>query len=122
MENTSNTYTFMSKRAIITGGSAGIGLETAKKFYANGFDIMLCHGIKENLDRAKHDIEQLPSTGDDSQEVRAIQADFLKESDVDRFASEVLASSGTIDVLVHNAGIFLPGDLVGEKIFKPCAI
>ena len=44
-----------------------------------------------------------------------IQADFLKESDVDRFASEVLASSGTIDVLVHNAGIFLPGDLVGEN-------
>ena len=114
MENTSNTNTFMSKRAIITGGSAGIGLETAKKFYINGFDVTLCARNQENLDRAKQELEQLPSTGD-SQEVRAIQADFLKERDVDRFASEVLASSGTIDVLVHNAGIFLPGDLVGEQ-------
>ncbi|MGB1051240.1 MAG: SDR family oxidoreductase [Chitinophagales bacterium] len=104
----------MSKRAIITGGSAGIGLETAKKFYINGFDVMLCARNQENLNRAKQELEQLPSTGD-SQEVRAIQADFSKERDVDRFASEVLASSGTIDVLVHNAGIFLPGDLVGEK-------
>ena len=41
----------MSKRAIITGGSAGIGLETAKKFYINGFDVMLCARNKENLDR-----------------------------------------------------------------------
>ena len=114
MENTSNTNTFMSKRAIITGGSAGIGLETAKKFYINGFDVTLCARNQENLDRAKQELEQLPSTGD-SQEVRAIQADFLKERDVDRFASEILASSETIDVLVHNAGIFLPGDLVGEK-------
>ena len=114
MENTSNTNTFMSKRAIITGGSAGIGLETAKKFYINGFDVMLCARNQENLNRAKQELEELPSTGD-SQEVRAIQADFLKERDVDRFASEVLASSGTIDVLVHNAGIFLPGDLVGEQ-------
>ena len=104
----------MSKRAIITGGSAGIGLETAKKFYINGFDVMLCARNQENLNRAKQELEELPSTGD-SQEVRAIQADFLKERDVDRFASEVLASSGTIDVLVHNAGIFLPGDLVGEQ-------
>ena len=115
MENTLNTTTFMSKQAIITGGSAGIGLETAKKFYANGFDIALCARNQKNLDRAKHSIEQLPSTGYHGQEVRAIQADFLEESDVDRFASEVLASSGTIDVLVHNAGIFLPGDLVGEN-------
>ena len=115
MENTSNTNTFMSKRAIITGGSAGIGLETAKKFYINGFDVMLCARNQENLNRAKQELEQLPSTGD-SQEVRAIQADFSKERDVDRFASEVLASSGTIDVLVHNAGIFLPGDLVGENL------
>ena len=114
MENTSNTNTFMSKRAIITGGSAGIGLETAKKFYINGFDVMLCARNQENLNRAKQELEQLPSTGD-SQEVRAIQADFLKERDVDRFASEILASSETIDVLVHNAGIFLPGDLVGEQ-------
>ena len=114
MENTSNTNTFMSKRAIITGGSAGIGLETAKKFYINGFDVTLCARNQENLDRAKQELEQLPSTGD-SQEVRAIQADFLKERDVDRFASEVLTSSETIDVLVHNAGIFLPGDLVGEQ-------
>ena len=104
----------MSKRAIITGGSAGIGLETAKKFYINGFDVTLCARNQENLDRAKQELEQLPSTGD-SQEVRAIQADFLKERDVDRFASEILASSETIDVLVHNAGIFLPGDLVGEQ-------
>ena len=68
MENTSNTNTFMSKRAIITGGSAGIGLETAKKFYINGFDITFCARNKENLDQAKRDIKQLPSTGDDSQE------------------------------------------------------
>ena len=56
----------MSKQAIITGGSAGIGLETAKKFYANGFDIALCARNQENLDRAKHSIEQLPSAGDNS--------------------------------------------------------
>tara|TARA_B100000963_G_scaffold359090_1_gene385388 strand:- start:268 stop:1020 length:753 start_codon:yes stop_codon:yes gene_type:complete len=114
MENTSNTTTFMSKRAIITGGSAGIGLETAKKFYSNGFDVTLCARNQENLTRAKHDIEQLPPKGHYPQTVQAIQADFLKESDVNHFASEVLTSSGTIDVIVHNAGIFLPGDLVGE--------
>ena len=105
----------MLKRAIITGGSVGIGLETAKKFYANDFNVTLCARDKKNLDRAKHDIKNLRPTGNNSQEVLAIQADFLKQSDVDRFASEVLMSSETIDVLVHNAGIFLPGDLVGEN-------
>ena len=54
----------LCQRAIITGGSAGIGLETAKKFYINGFDVMLCARNKENLDRAKHDIEQLSSKGE----------------------------------------------------------
>jgi NAD(P)-dependent dehydrogenase (short-subunit alcohol dehydrogenase family) len=83
------------KVAVITGGSSGIGLATAKRFVEEGAYVFIVGRRQAELDKAVNDI---------GKNVAAVQADVSKPADIDRLYKEVAAKKGKVDVVVANAG------------------
>lgn len=90
----------MSKVALITGGTRGIGKQIAITLAKEGFDIAINYR-KENDDliNTKKEIE------DCNVKVLAVQGDVSNFDDCQRFTKEIIEQLGSIDVLVNNAGI-----------------
>ena len=102
---------FAGKSAVITGGSTGIGLATAKRFVQEGMDHVFITGRrKDALDRAVAEI---------GKGVTAVQGDVASLSDLDRLYDEVRKRNRKIDVIFANAGIaqLAPFSTVDEKFY-----
>lgn len=91
------------KRALITGGSKGIGRATAEVLADEGCDVLLVARNKDLLDQAAAAIRVRRQVN-----VRVIAADLSSDAAVRRVAD----AAGDIDILVNNAGAIPPGDLV----------
>ncbi|MBS9522651.1 SDR family oxidoreductase [Litoribacter alkaliphilus] len=99
----------MSKSILVTGGTKGIGRAIIFKFAEAGFDIYTCSRNESELQQLKEEVEGTFS----GIKLRYQQADFSNMEEVARFADWV--KSQTIpDVLVNNAGVFLPGSIHNE--------
>jgi NAD(P)-dependent dehydrogenase (short-subunit alcohol dehydrogenase family) len=85
------------KVALVTGGSSGIGLATAKEFRANGAKVVITGRDKVALEAA---VQQI---GGDT---LAVIADNSSLSDVDHLMARIAQEFGKLDVLFVNAGIF----------------
>jgi short-subunit dehydrogenase len=96
--------------AIITGASKGIGKAIAASFAGAGYEVLICSRDNNNLKEAVDDIKKLyPGAS-----VKIMEADFSDMNCVKAFGEWCL-HQGTPDVLVNNAGIYLPGNLSDEK-------
>ena len=84
------------KVAIVTGGSRGIGFQTAKMFSENGAKVVI---TSKNSDRLKDVTDQLSNT-------ISISADVRKEEEVKKVIEKAVDHFGKLDILVNNAGIF----------------
>jgi NAD(P)-dependent dehydrogenase (short-subunit alcohol dehydrogenase family) len=84
------------KVAVITGGSSGIGLATAKRLAAEGAYIFITGRRGSELDAAARDI---------GRNVTAIQSDVSRLTDLDTLFETVKQLKGRIDILFANAGI-----------------
>lgn len=102
--------TLERKVAVITGGSSGIGLATAKLFHQEGAKVAISGRNQESLDAA---IRELGS------DVVAVRSDVSKLSDLDVLFETVARKLGRIDVLFANAGIakFAPITDVSEDVY-----
>lgn len=94
------------KKAIVTGGSEGIGRAIAWALAREGADVAICARRKEPLEQAAAEIEK--ATG---RKIFAIQADLTKAADAENFVSKAHAWLGRIDILVNNAGS-APGGVI----------
>jgi|SRR5690554_4624698 len=99
----------MAKTILVTGGTKGIGKAIIKKFAANGFDIFTCARNDRDLNQLKEEVEGNFS----GRKVFIKQADLSKKADIHAFAGYV-REQGIPDVLVHNAGAFIPGTIHAE--------
>ena len=86
------------KTVMVTGASSGIGLETARKFAANGARVLLVARSAETLHEAVAVIR------DHGGEAHAYPCDLSDLDAIDAMADKALAAFGHIDILVNNAG------------------
>ncbi len=85
-----------NKVAVITGGSSGIGLATAKKFVAEGAYVFITGRRQSQLDEA---IKEIGSN------VTAVQGDIANLDDIVRLYEIVAKERGKLDIIIANAGI-----------------
>ncbi|MEC0211329.1 3-oxoacyl-ACP reductase FabG [Paenibacillus ehimensis] len=87
------------KTALITGGAAGIGRETAALFAQEGARVIIADYNKQQGEEA---IQALLQKGADA---HFIEVDVSDSGSVTKMAAEALAQYGAVDVLINNAGI-----------------
>jgi NAD(P)-dependent dehydrogenase (short-subunit alcohol dehydrogenase family) len=94
-----------NKVALITGGTQGIGAETALKLAREGAHISL---VARNTDDQSL-IDEIKSLG---RNCVLLKGDMSKPEDCERVVAETIAALGDIDILVHSAGGAAPGSLL----------
>lgn len=103
---------FANQIVLVTGGTAGIGLESARLFAREGAQVII---TGRDTERGKKAVDAIDGAG----RVRFIQADL---ADLDSVSS-LVEQSGPVDVVVNNAGAFpvaltVEQDIAGfQKIF-----
>jgi short-subunit dehydrogenase len=95
---------------VITGASKGIGKAIAARFAAAGHSIFICARNAETLQQAADDIQAANANAT----VKPYAVDMGKASAVKAFAEQLLEEQIIPDVLVNNAGTFLPGSVHNE--------
>ena len=83
------------KIALVTGGTSGIGLATAKRFVAEGAHVFITGRRQTELDAAVKEI---------GKNVTGVQSDASKLADLDRLFATIEQEQGHLDVLFANAG------------------
>ncbi|HDC3691771.1 3-oxoacyl-[acyl-carrier-protein] reductase [Staphylococcus aureus] len=90
----------MTKSALVTGASRGIGRSIALQLAEEGYNVAVNYaGSKE---KAEAVVEEIKAKGVDS---FAIQANVADADEVKAMIKEVVSQFGSLDVLVNNAGI-----------------
>ena len=84
---------------MVTGASAGLGEEFARRLSKRGYSLILAARRKERLDRLAEELGN----------ARAVEIDLGREGAAVRLMAEIEASGETIDLLVNNAGFGLHG-------------
>ena len=90
---------------LVTGGSKGIGLAIARRFHAEGFATIVCARDPRALDEAR-----AASPG-----LQALECDVTQPADIANLVESVRELVGTPDVLVNNAGAYVPGQIHAEE-------
>ena len=92
------------KRAIVTGGSRGIGREIARTLLEAGARVVICARTPAALEQTRAELAS--KTGG---EIVALAADVALEADVERVVHEATGRLGGVDILVNNAGQMYSG-------------
>ncbi len=96
------------KVALVTGGSRGLGLASARALAAEGCHVAICARGTERLEQATVEIRTVAAG---SAEVLGIPADVSKAEDVARLIETTVTRFGGLDVLVNNVGLGRGGSL-----------
>lgn len=96
---------------VITGASKGIGKAIATIFAKdNAHTLIICARNTDALAELKNDLEAVyPAT-----EVLIKACDVSDKEDINQFAQYILNLDKPIDILINNAGIFIPGSVYNE--------
>ncbi|WP_066806939.1 SDR family NAD(P)-dependent oxidoreductase [Sphingomonas asaccharolytica] len=86
---------FENKVVVVTGGTSGIGLATAKAFAAEGASVFITGRRQEALDAAVREI---------GKSVTGVRGDMSQLADIDRLYDAVQQKHAQIDILFANAG------------------
>lgn len=100
----------MSKVAVISGGTKGIGKSCLEKFASKGYDIATCSRNQDDLEGIKTEIEEKYGV-----KVFIKALDVSNKTELETFAKEIQDWNSDIEVLINNAGIFLPGQVTEEE-------
>jgi short-subunit dehydrogenase len=96
---------------IITGASKGFGKSLARKFAANGHNVYICSRSAAQLYKT---LEELVTEFSDVT-IKAMPCDISDKQSVNEFADWIAAQKIDVDVLINNAGYFIPGSVYNEE-------
>jgi len=100
----------MNKLIVVTGGTKGIGRAIIEKFVSHNFDVATCSRNKFELESLRSTLQRLNPVSN----IYIQQADMSDKDQVKTFCEFVKKIQQPLDVLVNNAGYFLPGEIVSE--------
>jgi len=86
------------KRALITGGSRGLGRAMAQAFAEAGADLVLVGSNRDNLKRAESELKPL------GRQIELVVADLFSPDGTQAMCDRVLAKHGPVHILVNNVG------------------
>lgn len=104
------TQKLKGKKALVTAGAQGIGLEISRQLLAAGCDVAIHYF---SSDQAALELVELYANSD--QKVVPIQGDLTKPEAADALVSETAEKLGGIDILINNAG-----SLVERRTLDEC--
>lgn len=98
--NTSNLdyWSLNGKKALITGGTKGIGVSIANEFLNKGVEVFI-------VSRHAADIDQVCSELGKKGQISGMTADVSKPTDCSSIADEINEKWGHLDILINNAGV-----------------
>jgi NAD(P)-dependent dehydrogenase (short-subunit alcohol dehydrogenase family) len=101
------------KKALISGGTSGIGLSIAKNLIASNYKVVLIgsNGPKGKLIEASLN-EKYPK------QVEFVQLDLSSLRDTKKFTTDFISKNAKLDLLVNTAGIFSPNRIVTSEGFE----
>jgi len=110
MTNSTATGRLAGKTAIITGGTTGIGFETARQFINQGARVLITGRSQDKINLALADL---------GAHALGVVADSTSLADLDRVADKARETFGSVDILFANAGngIFAPITDVDEEAY-----
>jgi NAD(P)-dependent dehydrogenase (short-subunit alcohol dehydrogenase family) len=91
----------VGKRALVTGGTGGIGFETVVALAKAGAEVVIAGRAKTKVDDAVSAVREAVDTA----EVEGLVLDLASLASVGSAAAEVLAAGRALDLLINNAGI-----------------
>jgi NAD(P)-dependent dehydrogenase (short-subunit alcohol dehydrogenase family) len=91
-----------AKRVLVTGVSAGLGVETARALAAHGAEVV---GAARDLPKARMATEQVRSQASRGGSLQLVQLDLASLESVRRCADDLLAAGKPFDVIIANAGV-----------------
>ena len=100
------------KTAVVTGGAAGIGLETCRRLVKEGCSVTLWDVDAKGLARARKELSV------NGAKVFAYTCDVTKSARVTELARRAVKDMGQVDILVNNAGILVPGTFLEQPVEK----
>lgn len=101
------------KVALITGGSRGLGLASARSLLLEGCHTAICARGAERLEEARHEL--MPSANHGGAKLSALVADVSTPAGVTRAVEGTVATFGALDILVNNVGVGRGGSLDGTS-------
>lgn len=99
------------KRALVTGGSRGIGAAIARQLAADGADVAITY--EKSADKAEAVAAEIRATG---RKAVAVQADAGSTEGAKAAVDGAVAGIGGIDILVNNAGISRQGSFADQSL------
>lgn len=94
--------------AVITGASKGIGKAIALKLAQNGYNLAICARDEAEMNAFKIELQPF------NVEVVAAVVDCSEKEQVMSFFNKVKNKLGSVEVLVNNVGVYLPGSILEE--------
>lgn len=97
----------MKLHILVTGASKGIGAATAKRFLTEGHSVIVCSRSEQNLAQLASECSELNG------KLYTFPADVSHSEDLkqlSKFTKDTFSSQ--LDILVHNAGVFSPGEIL----------
>ena len=98
------------KNIVVTGASKGIGRAIALKFAAHGFAVAACSRNKEDLKKLKEEVIDIAPAANHIFQ----PCDMSDKAQVKDFADHISVHWHKVEILVNNAGAFIPGQIINE--------